>query len=170
MAGQVICSTNAQTVLFTLTTAKAHLTKINSSFNLRARNSPHPMQESVTHFTERCRHLQGHHRLEQGLEMDLGPFPSSTRKHENMIVRGEETGKNFLNDFTFQYAKARVANKQKKETIEEYRLFNNLLSSHPMAFNLFCPFIQMLQEGRTTEVTRNIQAVFPTSTSTKSPR
>lgn len=41
-----------------------------------------------------------------------------------MIVGGEVSGKNFLDEFTFQYAKARVAGKQKNETIEEYRLFN----------------------------------------------
>ena len=38
-----------------------------------------------------------------------------------MIVGGEESGKNFLTSFPFQYAKQRVIGKQKNETIEEYR-------------------------------------------------
>lgn len=37
-----------------------------------------------------------------------------------MIIGGEVSGKNFLTPFAFQYAKQRVANKQKNETIEEY--------------------------------------------------
>ncbi len=119
------------------------------------------MNETIAQFTARCRHLQGLYREEQGLEMGVGPFASSKNKHENMIVGGEESGKNFLDDFTFQYAKQRVAGKQKNETIEEYRLFNNLLSSQPMAFNLFCPLIHMLQQGREAEVTQIIQAIFP---------
>lgn len=119
------------------------------------------MQESITSFTQRCRHLQGLYRESLGLEMGVGPFASSRNKHENMIVGGEESGKNFLTPFAFQYAKQRIANKQKNETIEEYRLFNNLLSSQPMAFNLFCPLIQMLEQGREADVTRIIQAIFP---------
>ena len=64
-----------------------------------------------------------------------------------MIANGENTGRNFVNNFTFEYAKQRIAGKKRNETIDEYRLFNNLLSSQPMAFNLFCPLIQMLKEG-----------------------
>ena len=51
---------------------------------------------------------------------------------------------------------------QKNETIEEYRLFNNLLSSQPMAFNLFCPLIQLMHEGKEALVTQIVQAIFPT--------
>lgn len=119
------------------------------------------MQESITSFTQRCRHLQGLYRESLGLEMGVGPFATSKNRHENMIVGGEVSGKNFLTPFAFQHAKQRIANKQKNETIEEYRLFNNLLSSQPMAFNLFCPLIQMLEQGREADVTRIIQAVFP---------
>lgn len=78
-----------------------------------------------------------------------------------MIQDGEHTGKNFLTPFAFEYVKQRVAGKQKNETIEEYRLFNNLLSSQSMAFNLFCPMIQMLEEGLQAEVTAMISNVFP---------
>ena len=77
-----------------------------------------------------------------------------------MIANGENTGRNFVNDFTFEYAKQRIAGK-KNETIDEYRLFNNLLSSQPMAFNLFCPLIQMLKEGKEELATRIVQSTFP---------
>ena len=78
-----------------------------------------------------------------------------------MIANGENTGRNFVNDFTFEYAKQRIAGKKKNETIDEYRLFNNLLSSQPMAFNLFCPLIQMLQDGKEELTTKIVQSIFP---------
>lgn len=78
-----------------------------------------------------------------------------------MLVDGDKTGKNFVNEFTFNYAKHRVNNKQPNETIDEYRLFNNMLSSQPMAFNLFCPFIQMLKEDKVETVTTIFKAIFP---------
>lgn len=93
--------------------------------------------------------------------MGVGPWRNSATKYTNMLVNGEKTGKNFVNEFTFEYAKKRVENKRKNETIDEYRLFNNMLSSQPMAFNLFCPFIQMLQDGKGDEVTAVFQAIFP---------
>jgi hypothetical protein len=53
-----------------------------------------------------------------------------------------------------------VENKKKYETIEKDRLFNNLLSSQPMAFNLFCPLRQMLEES-TEKATKVIKAALP---------
>ena len=41
----------------------------------------------------------------------------------------------------------RVAEKSKNETIAEFRLFNNLLSSHPMTFNLFYPPHVIVEAG-----------------------
>ena len=119
------------------------------------------MPESTAQFTKRCRHLQGLYRESLGLEMGVGPYATSKNKHENMIVGGEVSGKNFLTPFAFEYAKQRIVNKQKNETIEEYRLFNNLLSSQPMAFNLFCPLIQLMCEGKEAIVTLIAQAIFP---------
>ena len=116
---------------------------------------------TITEFTEKCRAKQGAFREEIGEPMGVGPWKSSTHKHTNMITNGEVTGKNFVNQFAFNYAKKRVANKQKNETIDEFRLFNNLLSSQPMAFNLFCPFIQLLEEGKTKLVSTIFQAIFP---------
>ncbi len=116
---------------------------------------------TITEFTKQCRAKQGAFREEMGEPMGVGPWRTSEHKHTNMIVNGEVTGKNFVNEDVFNYAKKRVANKKKNETIDEYRLFNNLLSSQPMAFNLFCPFIQMLEKGMVLEVSKIFQAVFP---------
>ncbi|MBP5570457.1 MAG: hypothetical protein J6X46_05485 [Prevotella sp.] len=116
---------------------------------------------TIKEFTDKCRSLQGAFREKMGEPMGVGPWRNSATKYTNMLVNGEKTGKNFVNEFTFEYAKKRVENKRKNETIDEYRLFNNMLSSQPMAFNLFCPFIQMLQDGKRDEVTAVFQAIFP---------
>lgn len=116
---------------------------------------------TVTEFTKICRELQGRYREKMGEPMGYGPGALSPNKQINMLVNGEKTGKNFVNEFTFNYAKQRVRNLQAHETINSYRLFNNMLSSQPMAFNLFCPFIQMLEEGRGEDVTNIFKAIFP---------
>ena len=116
---------------------------------------------TITEFTKKCRELQGEYREKMGEPMGKGPFRKSSNYQINMLVNGEETGKNFVNEFTFNYAKHRVENIQPNETIDEYRLFNNMLSSQPMAFNLFCPFIQMLEEGKVEAVTSIFKAIFP---------
>ena len=121
---------------------------------------------NIAEFTKRCREQQGRFREQMGEPMGYGPWPFSTEKRKvklliNMLKDGDKTGKNFVNEFAFNYAKRRVDNKQPNETIDEYRLFNNMLSSQPMAFNLFCPFIQMLEEGKAATVTAIFQAIFP---------
>lgn len=113
---------------------------------------------SIKEFTEKCRKLQGCFRDEMKQQMGIGP---SGKPQINMIVDGERTGKNFVNDFAFRYAKHRVEHRQKNETFGVDRLFNNLLSSQPMAFNLFCPFIEMLEKGKEKEVSSIFQAIFP---------
>lgn len=86
------------------------------------------------------------YRVEIGEEEGTGPTRASKRKYGNMISGGEVSGKNFLMKETFEYAKERVVNKRENETIEEFRLFNNLLSSQPMAFNLFHPLMLLLKQ------------------------
>lgn len=121
------------------------------------------MKSNIHRFTEQCRRLQGLYREELGEQEGVGPFPHSKNKHENMLVDGEVTGKNFLSDDIFNYAKRRVEqNRQRKnETIEAFRLFNNMLSSQPMAFNLFRPLMKLLEEGRAGDVTKMVRAAFP---------
>ena len=64
-----------------------------------------------------------------------------------MISGRESSRKNFLMNETFEYAKERVANRRANETIDGFRLFNNLLSSQPMAFNLFHPLMLLLKQN-----------------------
>lgn len=115
---------------------------------------------SIRKFTEQCRKLQSCFREKNGWEMGVGPYRSSKKLQINMIFDGENTGHNFVNDFAFKYAKGRVNHKQNNETFDEYRLFNNLLSSQPMAFNLFCPFMEMLEKGKGKEVSSIFRAIF----------
>jgi hypothetical protein len=77
-----------------------------------------------------------------------------------MLVNGRKTGKNFLFPETFEYAKKRVDEKKPEETIEEYRLFNNLLSSMPMTFNIFHP-LMMIKEKYPDQIAWVLDGVFP---------
>ena len=124
-------------------------------------NQTNKIYMTTAEFTRRCRELQGRYRERMGEPMGKGPFLNSPNDQINMLVNGEKTGKNFVNEYAFNYAKYRVKNMQLHETINSYRLFNNMLSSQPMAFNLFCPFMQMLEEGKAEAVTRIFQAIFP---------
>lgn len=119
------------------------------------------IRQKINEFTKECREKQGAFRKAMGEPEGVGPLRSSIKPHTNMLTNGEKTGKNFVNKYTFDYAHKRIKNKKKNETIEEFRLFNNMLSSQPMAFNLFCPFIQMLEDEKTELVTAVFQKVFP---------
>ena len=116
---------------------------------------------TIKEFTQKCRELQGAYRERMGEPMGYGPRLNSPNKQINMLVKGEETGKNFVNEFAFNHATYRVKGKRTEETIDGYRLFNNMLSSQPMAFNLFCPFRQMLEEGKVETVSTIFKAIFP---------
>lgn len=110
-------------------------------------------------FTRRARLLQSMYRMEIGEEEGVGPTRASKRKYGNMISGGDVSGKNFLMKETFEYAKERVKNRRENETIDEFRLFNNLLSSMPMAFNLFHPLMLLLKQDPAM-VTLAVRSVF----------
>ena len=116
-----------------------------------------------TKFVAKCRLLQSIHRTEIG--ENIRPYAGKDRLYffGNYIEAGEESGANFLARYIFDYAKSRVENKKPYETIEADRLFNNLLSSQPMAFNLFCPLRKMLHENpnAATTVLRSSLPTFP---------
>ena len=97
-------------------------------------------------FVVKCRLLQSIYRVEIGEDEGYIQRGSKRYFYGNYIMNGDKTGKNFLEDYIFDYAKKRVNNRKHYETINEERLFNNLLSSQPMAFNLFCPLIKMLEK------------------------
>ncbi len=110
-------------------------------------------------FTRKARLLQSMYRVEIGEEEGVGPTRYSQHHYGNMISGGEVPGKNFLLRETFEYAKERVAEKSKNETIDGFRLFNNLLSSQPIAFNLFHPLMLLLKQDPAM-VTLAVRSVF----------
>jgi hypothetical protein len=124
-----------------------------------------PQSESDNLFTARARKHQSLWRVKNGLEIGVGPDKNSNKKgvpakYGNMIANGETNGRNFYFPETFEYAKWRVNTRIKGETIDAYRLFNNLLSSMPMAFNLFHP-LMMLKMENPAVVDLMIREAFP---------
>ncbi|MBQ1208894.1 MAG: hypothetical protein IIX64_00260, partial [Bacteroidales bacterium] len=112
-------------------------------------------------FVAECRDLQSIFRARIG--QSIRPYKGRDGKvhyYGNYISDGENSGANFLTRHAFEYAKKRVAEKKEYETIEADRLFNNLLSSQPMAFNLFCPLMEMLEKSP-KEATMVIKAALP---------
>ena len=116
-------------------------------------------------FVAECRRLQSIYRYEIGEE--IHPYIDrygNVHYYGNYISNGENPKegcwKNFLTEHAFNYAKDRVEHKENYETIESDRLFNNLLSSQPMAFNLFCPLRQMREKSPET-ATKVIKAALP---------
>ena len=116
-------------------------------------------------FVADCRKMQSIYRVEIG--EGICPYTDRYGKlhyYGNYISNGENPKegcwKNFLTEYAFNYAKERVNHKKPYETIESDRLFNNLLSSQPMAFNLFCPLRQMREESPET-ATKVIKAALP---------
>lgn len=125
-----------------------------------------PQSPSDNPFTAKARMLQSLWRVQNGLEIGIGPERNSVDKnghptcYGNMIKDGESNGRNFFYPETFAYAQWRVKTKQKDETINDYRLFNNLMSSMPMAFNLFHP-LMMLHAQNPAAVNKMLQNAFP---------
>lgn len=125
-------------------------------------------------FTTKAALLQSKHRFENnepcglttvslpdGFDANGKPQKKKVRKEYGHIVDGgENENKNFYFTETFSYAHERVNNKKPDETIKKDRLFNNLLSSMPLAFNLFHP-LMMLLESNQPEVNKIVTALFP---------
>lgn len=113
-----------------------------------------------TGFVAKCRLLQSIYRVEIGEQ--IRPYKGRDRVYYfgNYIDHGESSGANFLEEYIFAYAKYRLAYKRPYETINSDRLYNNLLSSQPMAFNLFCPLKRMLNE-RPSAATLALRAALP---------
>lgn len=90
-------------------------------------------------FRRRCRLLQSWHRVNVLHESRCGPYCPNGRVVGSSLANGEASGANFLTPTAFAYAQEKVAQKLANPdlTIDEYRLWNNMLSSMPMCFNLF---------------------------------
>ena len=113
-------------------------------------------------FVADCRKLQSIYRHEIGEEIRPYTDRNGNVHYYGNYISGGDTPKdgcwkNFLTEDAFKHANERVENRQKYETIEKDRLFNNLLSSQPMAFNLFCPLRNMSSEI----ATKVIKAALP---------
>jgi hypothetical protein len=115
-------------------------------------------------FTRKARLLQSYYRVEKLKEKEFGIGPNEnsvykikdakgkpTREeapsyHGNMLVNGDKSGSNFLSTDIFDYVKYRLQFLKKGETINAYRIFNNMLSSQPMCFNLFYPLKELFEK------------------------
>ena len=119
--------------------------------------------KSDNSYTAKCRLLQSVYRaLILKRECGNGPNKSSEKQYGNFIKDGQINGANFINEYSFRYAKSKVLEKRVNPdlTIDEYRLFNNMLSSMPMAFNLFGIIRKYIEDNE--EVASNIiKTVFP---------
>lgn len=101
-----------------------------------------------------------HRRVKGSKTDDKIQIETYTKEYGHIVCEGELKNKNFFFDETFEYAKDRVKNKNPDETIKSDRLFNNLLSSMPMAFNLFHPLMMLLRKDP-VNTTHVVAALFP---------
>jgi PD-(D/E)XK nuclease superfamily len=118
--------------------------------------------ESDNSFIAKYRKLQSKYRANILKEpYGFGPNKNSKNKYGNMLVNGDKTGSNFISNSAFSFAKQKALDKQinKDLTIEEYRLFNNMLSSMPMCFNLFSNLRELLLTDE-KEVSLIIKSMF----------
>ena len=125
-------------------------------------------------FTTRAAILQSYYRASVNEKCGLGSknivigrdsngrpiLESIKQEYGHLVCGGESRNINFYFEETYKYAKYRVENKRPDETIKSDRLFNNLLSSMPMAFNLFHPLI-LIQQKYPDLLNRMIKHVFP---------
>jgi hypothetical protein len=108
----------------------------------------------------------GRKNIVTGRNMNGKPILKSVlQEYGHLVTGGELRNINFFYDETFEYAKYRVEHIKKDETIKADRLFNNLLSSMPMAFNLFHP-LMLIMKKYPGSLNRMIQRAFPELTVT----
>lgn len=107
-------------------------------------------------FTRKARLLQAIRRYQSGAPCGSFEKNGITYYNPNLALLGQIYGYNFLNKHIFEYAKERIKNKKTYETIEENRLFNNFLSSQPMAFNLFFPLMKSIKHKEEQIILANV--------------
>jgi hypothetical protein len=106
-----------------------------------------PQSKSDNKFVAKHRLHQSKYRSEILKEnFGIGPTANSGNHYGNMLIDGEKSGSNFTSLAAFRYAIQRTYDKNinKYLTIDNYRLFNNMLSSMPMCFNLFSDLRELL--------------------------
>lgn len=121
-----------------------------------------PQYDGDSAFLRQCRLQQSNYRatvLQQ--PCGVGPARNSNNRYGNMLIDGEITGSNFVSDAAFRYAQQRARDKVvcNDLTLDEFRLFNNMLSSMPLCFNMFSDLRALLltDERACTQV---IKALF----------
>jgi hypothetical protein len=120
-----------------------------------------PQCDGDDSFTRKARLFQSFYRLlELGEVCGYGPRKNSPDRYGNILCNGEETGSNFIQRSTFGYAWKRLYEKRPEETIDGYRLFNNMLSSMPLCFNLFHPLMRLLEKDEAV-ATDLVRMLFP---------
>lgn len=99
--------------------------------------------------------------LPDGYDEKGNPRKKPVRKEYGHILKdGEWKNKNFFDEDIFQYALKRVKEKKTEETIKADRLFNNLLSSMPLTFNLFKPLMRLLEQD-SEKASQLMDSLFP---------
>ena len=103
-----------------------------------------PLPNDVNPLKRKCRLLQAWYRVDKLNETNCGPWRKGGRPVGSTLVDGERTGANFLSPAAFTYAREKAVEKGTNPdlTLDVYRLFNNMLSSMPMCFNLFSDFLE----------------------------
>jgi hypothetical protein len=108
-----------------------------------------PQSKTDNILTRRCRLLQSWYRTNHLKQSACGAWRPGRKCVGSVLASGETTGANFISDVARKYASQKVAEKVTNPdlTIDEYRLYNNMLSSQPMCFNLFSDLRQGIIEG-----------------------
>jgi hypothetical protein len=102
-----------------------------------------PHEQETTDFKRKARLLQSLWREEQGLPIGSQPMRSQEGKPVRPLgsridlESARETGANFLSQGVRSAVAKRLENPQPHQTLDENRLYCDLLSSMPMCFNLF---------------------------------
>ncbi len=68
---------------------------------------------------------------------------------------------NLVNSYARKYATKRISNKMQGEIIDSETIFRVQTSSQAMVFNLFTPFIQMMNQGFNSNVNAIFNHIFP---------
>ncbi len=109
-----------------------------------------------------CRLQQSWYRVERLGNPRCGCYRPGGRIVGSALLQGEATNDNFLTEAAAAYARERLDEKKRNRSllIDRFRLFHNMLSSHPMAFNLFSDLHQGVerQDSAAAEV---IRVMFP---------
>lgn len=121
-----------------------------------------PKSSGDNSFAGKARLLQSWYRLHELKQTDFGfgPEENSKTRYGNILIDGKKSGSNFLTPQIFEYAQYRTKFLKNGETIKEYRLYNNMLSSQPMCFNLIYPLKALFEKNDKT-ATKIFQACFP---------